>query len=53
MSPGNLLAQWLLPFPYFRGRFRLLNALVPHTGSRTARVFGYRMELDLAEMVPR
>jgi FkbM family methyltransferase len=53
MSPGDRLAQWLLPFPYFRGRFRLLDALVPRTGTRSATIFGYRMELDLAEMVPR
>jgi FkbM family methyltransferase len=40
--------------PYrFRGKLRLLDGIVPRRGSRTARVFGFRMELDLAEAIQR
>ncbi len=40
--------------PYqFRGKARLLSRLVPRTGTRTSRVFGYRVELDLSELIQR
>jgi hypothetical protein len=34
----------LRPYP-FRGKLRLLDGIVPRRGSRTARVFGFRMGL--------
>jgi FkbM family methyltransferase len=37
----------------FRGKARLLSRLVPRQGERTARVFGYRMRLDLTEHIQR
>jgi FkbM family methyltransferase len=42
----------LRPIP-FRGKRRLLGALVPRTGERVAKVFGYDVKLDLAEHVQR
>jgi FkbM family methyltransferase len=42
----------LRPVP-FRGKLRLLDGIVPRQGRRTARVFGARMELDLAESIQR
>jgi FkbM family methyltransferase len=37
----------------FRGKVRLLDPLVPRCGVRTARVFGVRVDLDLAEYIQR
>ena len=37
----------------FRGKARLLGPLVPHSGRRVARVFGFRMTLDLADHAER
>lgn len=40
--------------PYqFRGKRRLFDALVPHSGERIADVFGYRMTLDLSRKIQR
>jgi FkbM family methyltransferase len=37
----------------FRGKARLLDPLVPREGSREGRVFGYRMTLDLCDLMER
>jgi FkbM family methyltransferase len=37
----------------FRGKFRLLNLVVPQRGVRNAQVFGLRFELDLADWIQR
>jgi len=54
---GNLttvnVAYNLLRPVAFRGKYRLANALVPTTGVRRASVFGYQMELDLADYIQR
>src|SRR5262245_23753485 len=40
--------------PYnFRGKLRLLDGLVPHSGERVSKVFGYRVRLDLSEAIQR
>ena len=36
-----------------RGKFRFLAPLLPRTGTRTAKVFGHRMSLDLADVGQR
>lgn len=41
---------WPLRFP---GKVRLLDRLVPRAGTREGQVFGYRMTLDLCELVER
>lgn len=46
------LASTLRPHP-FRGKLRLLDALVPHQGQRCAEVFRSRMELDLMDEIQR
>src|SRR5882762_1728801 len=38
---------------HFRGKARLLNAVVPRSGIKTARVFGSLFELDLADHIQR
>jgi hypothetical protein len=37
----------------FRGKNRLLGWLLPDKGIREARVFGYRVELDLGDFIQR
>jgi tRNA G37 N-methylase Trm5 len=37
----------------FRGKARLLGPLAPRSGRHTARVFGYRMTLDLSDHIER
>lgn len=37
----------------FRGKARLLEMFVPKTGERVAEVFGYRMRLDVADIIQR
>jgi FkbM family methyltransferase len=37
----------------FRGKYRLLNRLVPAAGERVAMVFGARMRLDLSDYIQR
>src|SRR6185436_6075060 len=37
----------------FRGKLRLLDGLVPHTGDRVASVWGYQVHLDLSEAIQR
>lgn len=48
--------DWLIglarPFQ-FRGKARLLNPLVPPSGTRAATVHGYRVRLDLSEHIQR
>lgn len=44
----DLLRPW-----QFKGKARLLRRLVPAQGIRSARVHGYRMELDLGEHIQR
>jgi FkbM family methyltransferase len=40
------------PF-HFRGKYRLLNLVVPNGGMRNARVFGLQFKLDLADWIQR
>jgi len=37
----------------FRGKYRLMNPFAPKQGVRSARIFGYRMNLDLADWIQR
>ncbi len=46
------LARVLRPVS-FRGKGRLLHAVVPSRGERIASIFGYRLRLDLAEHIQR
>lgn len=46
------LVEVLRPYQ-FRGKGRVLQRLVPREGERTARVFGYRVRLDLGEFIQR
>jgi FkbM family methyltransferase len=50
--PFDTLIAAARPFQ-FRGKGRVLSALVRHRGVRGARVFGCRMELDLADLIQR
>ncbi len=50
---GDLLARAVRPFPYFRGRQRVLDSLLPREGVRMAVVNGAVMELDLADLIQR
>ncbi len=43
----------LRPLPYFRGKYRILNALVPAAGIRRACVFGFPMDLNLSHGIER
>ena len=47
-----LVASLLQPF-HFRGKARLLHSLCPQTGTQEARIFGYRMSLDLENYIER
>ncbi len=48
----DFMIEAFRPFQ-FKGKGRLLGALVPLSGTRTARVFGYRVELDMVEYIQR
>lgn len=37
----------------FRGKYRLMNLFAPTHGSRSARIFGYRMDLDVSDWIQR
>jgi FkbM family methyltransferase len=37
----------------FRGKYRLMSMFAPKQGVRTAQIFGYRMDLDLADWIQR
>jgi len=37
----------------FRGKYRLMNRFVPKHGSVSARIFGYRMDLDVSDSIQR
>ena len=37
----------------FRGKYRLMSLIAPKRGVRSARIFGYRMDLDLADWIQR
>jgi FkbM family methyltransferase len=50
---GLMLATACRPLPYFRGRHRILDTLLPNEGVRTASIYGARMPLDLADFVQR
>lgn len=47
----NTLVSALRPIPV--SKHRLLSPLLPSAGYRTARVFGMKMELDLADLIGR
>jgi FkbM family methyltransferase len=49
---SDLLVRLLRPV-WFRGKARLLSAVTPDRGTRAARVFGARIELDLSDYVQR
>lgn len=51
-AAGSWLAARLRPRS-FRGKRRLLDGLVPKTGTRSARVYGASFELDLSELIQR
>ncbi len=46
------LVQLLRPFS-FRGKYRLLTALIPKQGQREACIFGVRSTLDLSDLIQR
>jgi FkbM family methyltransferase len=51
-----MLLEWLvaaLRDVPFKGKARLLSPLVPRRGTRTAKVHGYRLRLDLSEHIQR
>ena len=50
---GDLLVKTLRPLPYFRGRARLLGALLPGSGVRTAEVGGFPLRLSLSDYIQR
>lgn len=50
---GMALARLCRPLPYFRGRHRILDMLLPNEAVRTASIYGARMPLDLADFVQR
>lgn len=50
---GVILAKACRPLPYFRGRYRILNTLLPNGGMQPAAIYGARMQLDLADYVQR
>lgn len=50
---GVLLANAVRPLPYFRGRHRVLNALLPQKRWEYASIYGIDMWLDLSDFVQR
>lgn len=52
MNPAEALVNLFRPVN-FRGKVRLVDRFVPRTGSRTAVVAGYWVELDLSEHIQR
>ncbi len=50
---GLLLANAVRPLPYFRGRHRVLNALLPQKRWEYASIYGTDMWLDLSDFVQR
>jgi FkbM family methyltransferase len=50
---GDLLATACRPLPYFRGRQRLLDAVVARSGLRNATIHGTRMALPLSDVIGR
>lgn len=50
---GDLLVKTLRPLPYFRGRARLLGALLPRSGVRTTEVGGFPLRLALSDYIQR
>jgi FkbM family methyltransferase len=46
---ANLMRTW----PHFRGKARLQDWLVPHSGVKRATVFGCKMDLDLSDVIQR
>jgi FkbM family methyltransferase len=48
----NLLFRALRPIN-FRGKYRLLNRLLPRSGTRTADLFGFRVRCDLSDLIQR
>lgn len=50
---GEFVATGLRPLPDFRGRHRVLDALLPRVGEREAGVCRYRMTLDLSDYMQR
>jgi FkbM family methyltransferase len=48
----NLLFRALRPIN-FRGKYRLLDRLLPRSGTRTANLFGVRVRCDLSDLIQR
>lgn len=47
------LAAFSRMSPHFRGKIRVLNALVPQKGIKNAKIFGLPMALDLSDYIQR
>jgi FkbM family methyltransferase len=50
---GVTLANAVRPLPYFRGRYRILNSLLPQNRREWVSIYGARMELDLSDYIQR
>src|SRR5260370_23579889 len=50
---ADFLSGSFRPFPYFRGRQRILNALTPREGTRVVKVHGTPIRLLLSEYIDR
>jgi FkbM family methyltransferase len=50
---GVALANGVRNLPYFRGRYRILNALLSDSGRERVPIYGAVMELDLSDFVQR
>jgi len=52
-APSRTAAYLLRSWPHFRGKTRLQDWFVPHSGIARASIFGLEMELDLADLIQR
>src|SRR5260370_41311643 len=50
---ADFLSGAFRPFPYFRGRQRILNAVTPRTGTRVVKIHGTAIRLLLSEYIDR
>ena len=50
---AGFLSGAFRPFPYFRGRQRVLNAITPRVGTRVVKVHGTPIRLSLSEYIDR
>lgn len=52
MMLARILKEVFRPFT-FRGKARLLHAISPKIGERTVKIFGYSIDLDMADFIQR